>query len=227
MAWYVASALGFWTLCLFLSWIAKKDHWFVDRPGFVWICGVALILGFGVIVAGASVVSRAIPAYGALFLLMAFVPGLLLLFPWIWHAIGVFTTAAQRAAAGIDTMTVRHTYDAAEKLMHERRYGDAEREFLAGAEAVTDDPEPLLQAGEAARAGGSPVRAVGHFRRALDRTESEEDRASLGVRIAEIEKRELADPAAALRTLEGLLSTMAPGKWADCVKEALQRSRES
>ncbi len=223
MAWFAASAIILWTVCLLLTRWSRKDHEFVDTPAFVFIGIVALFLGVSVLVGGVSVLARGEPAFGAIYFLAAFIPALALLSPWIVHSLGVFTSEAQREIVGADNMTVRRSYDAAEKFMFEKRFDEAEREFLAGAEAEKDDPEPLRRAGEAALAAGRVEGAVRHFRGALSRITSDEDRASLGIRIAEIEHRRLDDPAAARRTLEGLLATVAPGKWGEYVRERLGR----
>lgn len=223
MAWYAASVLLFWALCIFLSCAALKDHPLTDRPAFIVFSLVALALGFGGLVAGSSVPSRAQPVYGALFLLGGFVPGLLLLAPWIVRLARIFTDEAQRAVTAHDKMTVRRSFDTAGKAMHERRFDDAEREYLAGAAEETKDPEPLRLAGEAALEAGRVERAVEHFRGALSRIESEEDRASLGIRIAEIEELRLGDKSGARRTLEGILPDLYPGKWGDYVRERLER----
>lgn len=223
MAWFASSAIILWTVCLLLSRWSRKDHDFVDTPAFVFIGIVCLFLGVSVLTGGVSVVSQSEPAYGAIYFLMAFIPALALASPWIVHSIGVFTSVAQREIVGADNMTVRRSYDAAEKFMFAKQFDEAEREFLAGADAEKDDPEPLRRAGEAALAAGRVDGALRHFRGALSRITSDEDRASLGIRIAEIEQRRLCDAAAARRTLEGLLATVAPGKWGDYVRERLER----
>jgi len=223
MAWFVISAIVFWTTCLLLSYFTRKDHPFVDTPVFVFGGAVALFLAFAVLVGGATAASKSQPAYGVIYLLVGFIVGVPLAVPWIVHSVGVFANEAQRAAIGVDQMTVQRSYDAAEKLMFEKRFDEAEREFLAGAEAEEKDPEPLRRAGEAALAAGRAQIAVGHFRLALARITSEEDRASLGIRIAEIEQRTLGDATGARRTLEQLLALMGPGKWGDYVRERMSR----
>lgn len=223
MAWFAISAIVFWATCLLLSYFTRKDHPFIDTPAFVFTGVVALFLGFAVLVGGATAASRAQPAYGVIYTLVGFIIGVPLAIPWILHAVGVFANEAQRAAIGVDQMTVEKSYDAAEKLMFEKRFDEAEREFLAGAETEEEDARPLRRAGDAAMAAGRAQAAVGHFRRALGRVTSEEDRASLGIRIAEIEQRTLGDAPGARRTLEQLLALMGPGKWGDYVRERLTR----
>jgi len=225
MGWWIASALFFWLLCILLSYYSRQDHPFVDTPSFVVAGVVVLFLGFAGLIGGASVPSRGTPAYGALFLLMAFVPGLALLAPWIVHSVGIFTNVAGRAVIGLDQMKVERTYDTAEKLMHERKFDEAERAFLAGAAVEADDPEPLRRAGEAALAAGRAEGAVGHFHRALPRITSEEDRASLAIRIAEIQERSLGNPAGARRTLEEALAGLGPGTWSDYVRKRMSGLR--
>jgi len=223
MAWFALSVSVFWGTCILLSYFTRRDHEFVDTPAFVFTGVVALFLAFALLVGGATAASRGEPAFGVIFLLVGFIVGVPLAIPWILHAVSVFANEAQRAATGVDQMTVQKSYDAAEKLLFEKRFDEAERAFLAGAESEEMDAQPLRRAGDAALAAGRAEAAVGHFRRALARITSEEDRASLGIRIAEIEQRTLGDATGARRTLEQLLALMGPGKWGDYVRERMTR----
>src|SRR5262245_60119574 len=221
MVWYVASCLQFWAVCSFLTLAARREY--IDRAWHVFATFTGLFFSFAILVGGTTVVSQGTPAYGAIFLLAALIPGAALLHRWIARAIWVFVEESRRSALGIDRMKIRRSFDAAEAHMKQKRFDEAEREFLAGAEAEPEDPEPLRMAGEAALAAGRVPDAVRHFRRALGRIKSDEDRASLGIRIAEIEERRLNDAAGARRTLELLLAEFKPGKWGDYVRERLSR----
>ena len=223
MAWWLGSVAIFWTLCALLSVITRREREFIETPTFVFVGIGVLFFGFAILIGGSAVVSRAVPVYGALYMLIGFVPGLVILVPWIHHSVKIFAEEGRRAVIGLDQMTVQKSYDAPEKLMHERKFDEAERAFLEAAGSEVDDPEPLRRAGEAALASGRVKPAIDHFRRALVRITSEEDRASLGIRIAEIEERRLNDMAGARRTLEGLLPGFKPGKWGDYVRERLSR----
>ena len=176
-----------------------------------------------ILVGGSAAAAGQQPAYGALFFLGGFVPGLAFLMPWVWHVVAILAGEVQREVVGVEQMKIERTYDAADRLMFEKKFEEAERAYLSGAEAVQDDPEPLRRAGEAALAGGRVEIAVRHFRHALSRITGEEDRASLGIRIAELEERKLGDPSGARRTLEGLLPELQTGKWGEFVRERLER----
>jgi hypothetical protein len=221
MLWYAAGAIQFWALCAALSMIARRDG--IDRAWHVFATMTVLFFSFALLVGGTTVVAQGMPGLGALYLLAALLPGAGLLHRWILRSIWVFVEESRHSALGIDRMKIRRSYDAAEGHMRERRLADAEREFLAGAQEEAGDPEPLRKAGEAALAGGRIREAVGHFRAALALITSEEDRASLAIRIAEIEERRLGDRAGARRTLEVVLPDFKPGKWGDYVRERLSR----
>jgi hypothetical protein len=223
MVWYSASVILFWLLCIVLSAASLKNHPWTDRPAFLVFSLIGLALGSGGLVAGASSASSGMPAYGPVFLLGGFVPGVILLAPWIVRIAKICIDEAQKFLLDHDKIVFRRSYDLAGKAMHERRYEDAEREYLAGAAEEKDDPEPLRQAGEAVLATGDVERAITHFRSALSRITSDEDRASLAVRIAEIEERRLGDRARARRTLEQVLPGLYPGKWGDLVRERIDR----
>jgi hypothetical protein len=216
------TSILFWFACGMLSSLSRDDRPYAQTPGFT-ICG--LFVFFPCLLAmiwGASLAADH-PLFASLLVIVVIIPGVILLLPWLRHAVGQAAEGAGRALLGSDSMPVRRSYDAAERLMHERNFADAEREFLAGAGAEKEDPEPLRGAGEAALAGGRAKEATGHFRKALLLLKSEEDRASLAIRIAEIEERKLGDPAAAKRTLESVLPDIWPGKWGDYVRERLEK----
>jgi hypothetical protein len=223
MIWFAVSALVFWTICGVLSKLTREDRAYIDTSAFVIAGFVSLFIGFSILVGGASVAAEGMGPMGAGLLVVAFVPGLVLLIPWVWHVLGLAAHEAGQAALGVESMTVRRTYDAAEKLMHERKFEEAERAFLSEAEKEPEDPQPLRRAGDAALAAGRAEIAVGHFRRTLSRIRSDEDRASLGIRIAEIEHRTLGNEAAARRTLEDLLAELGHGAWGTYVRERLKR----
>lgn len=223
MAWFAVSAVLLWAICLGLTVASRQDQPFFHRPAFIFTGVASLAAGFGLLVLGSSAAAENERAYGPLFVIMGFVPGLLLLIPWLIRVVAIVTDEAQRSVTGLDHMKVRRSYDEAGRLMHERRFDEAEREGLEGAVEQPDDPEPLRLAGEAALAAGRVQDAVGHFRGALARITSDEDRASLAIRIAEIEERRLGDAAGARRTLERILPDLYPGKWGDYVRERLDR----
>jgi len=223
MAIYVVSALIFWAVCLGLTFFARRDHPFVDQPAFIWAGSVALFFGMAILVGGSAAAANATPAYGALYFLGGLVPGIALLMPFIWQSMAILAGEVQRELVGVESMKIERTYDAADRFMFDQKFDEAERAYLAGAESVPDDPEPLRRAGEAALAGNRVQDAVRHFRHALSRIKSEEDRASLGIRIAEIEERKLGDRTGARRTLEGLLPELGTGKWGEFVRERLEK----
>src|SRR5688572_28084791 len=132
MAWFAGSAIIFWGICLSLSMASRKNHPFVERPAFVLAGIIAIFLGLAVLVGGTSVVSQSQPAYGAIYLMLAFIPGLALLVPFTLRSVGILTDEGQRVITGVDSMKIARTYDGAEKLMFEKKFDDAEREFLAG-----------------------------------------------------------------------------------------------
>ena len=221
MVWYVIGVLQFWGLCAALTLIARREG--IDRAWHVFATLTALFFSFALLVGGTTVVAEGSPAAGVAYLLAALLPGAALLHRWILRSIWVFVEESRRSALGIDRMKIHRTFDSAEAHMKDRRYDDAERAFLAGAQEDAGNPEPLRKAGEAALAGGRIREAVGHFRAALALLKSEEDRASLVIRIAEIEERRLGDRAGARRTLEVVLPEFKPGKWGDYVRERLSR----
>jgi len=226
MMWYAGSALAFWTICGVLSKLTREDRAYVDSPRFIVGSLVALFLGFSILVGGAGVAVGADRPMGAGLVLAGFVPGVVLLIPWLWHVLGLAAHEAGRAAMGIDTMIVKRTYDAAEKLMHERKFEEAERAFLAEAEKEIGDPLPLRRAGDAALAEDRPEAAVGHFRRALERIELAEDRATLAIRISEIQQSKLGRKDEARRTLQELLPRLGTTRTADLLRERINRMSE-
>lgn len=226
MLWYAASAIAFWTICGVLSKLTREDRDYVDTPRFVIGSLVAIFLGFSILVGGAGVAAEGMSPMGAGLVLAGFVPGIVLLIPWLWHVLGMAAHEAGKAAMGIDTMVVRRTYDAAEKLMHDRKFGEAERAFLSEAEKETEDPQPLRRAGDAALAEGRAEAAVGHFRRALERIELAEDRATLAIRISEIQQSKLGKKDEARRTLLELLPRLGTTRTAELLRERINRLSE-
>ena len=220
---YVTATVIFWTTCALLSAVAQRDRPWIESPAFIPACLVLLFLGYALVIGGSAAAAGSTPATGAIFAVLAAIPGIVLLVPWLMHAMGRATGAAQRAALGINSMKVAPTYDAAEKLMHERRFGEAERAFLEGAEREFDDPEPLRRAGEAALAAGRAPDAIRHFLRALDRKMSDEDRATLGFHAAEIQERDLGRPDEAKRMLLRVKELLAGTRFAGFADERLER----
>lgn len=216
------AAILLWFVCGMLSALIRDDRPYAQAPGFLTV-GLLVLFGCLLAVIGAAWMAANHPLVVPLLVVSAVIPGVILLLPWLRHAVGQAAEEAGWTLLGSDSMPVQRSYDTAGRLMHERRFDDAEREFLAGAEAEREDPEPLRGAGEAALAAGRAKAATGHFKRALRLLKSEEDKASLAIRIAEIEERKLGDPAAARRTLESLLPDLYPGKWGDYVRERLNR----
>jgi len=226
MMWFAGSALAFWTICGVLSKLTREDRAYIDSPRFIIGGLVAIFLGFSLLVGGAGVAAEGMAPMGAGLVLVGFVPGLVLLVPWLWHVLGLAAHEAGRAAMGIDTMVVKRTYDAAEKLMHERKFEEAERAFLDEAEKEKEDPRPLRRAGDAALAEGRAEAAVGHFRRALERIELAEDRATLAIRISEIQQSKLGRKDEARRTLQELLPRLGTTRTAELLRERINRLSE-
>lgn len=219
---YITATVIFWAICALLSTLSRKDSPWVDSSAFVPASLVALCLGFSLLIGGAARPIGGAPA-SAILVILAAIPGILLLAPWLMHVLGKTTEAAQRSALGIDSMKVAPTYDAAEKLMHERRFGDAERAFLEGAEREAEDPEPLRRAGDAALAAGRAPDGIRHFLRALERKMSDEDRAALGFHVAEIQERDLGRPDEARRMLLRVKELLAGTRFAGFADERLER----
>ncbi|HEU4339682.1 MAG TPA: hypothetical protein VFS19_06400 [Planctomycetota bacterium] len=217
MLWLAGAALLFWTVCGFLSASSR------DNPRGIIVIGLVTLVPAFLIVVAAAMGAVGNPMFGLVLVIVVLIPAVLLLLPWLSHALGEAVEGIGRAATGVESMKLRRSYDAAEKLMFEKKFDDAEREFLAGAAIEVEDPEPLRRAGEASLAAGRVEGAVRHFRGALAKIKSEEDRASLGIRIAELEERRLGDRAGARRTLEQLLPDLWPGKWGDYVRERLEK----
>jgi TolA-binding protein len=220
---YISATVAFWTICALLSMVAQKDRPWIESPLFVPASLVVLFLGFAIVIGGSAAAAGSTPPVGAAFAVGAAVPGIFLLVPWLHHVIGRATGAAQRAALGIDNMKISRTYDAAEKLMSERRFGEAERAFLAEGEADGEEPEPLRRAGDAALAAGRAGDAVRHFLRALERKMPDEDRAALGFHVAEIQERELGRADEARRTLLRVKELLAATRFAAFADERLGR----
>ena len=223
MLFYIGGTVAFWAICVFLSSVAQRDRGWSDSPLFLPAGVVILFLGFAAVIGGSAAAAGSTPATGAIYAVLAAIPGIALLVPWLMHVAGRVTGAAQRSALGIDSMKITRTYDAAEKLMHERRYGEAERAFLAEGDLDAEEPEPLRRAGEAALAAGRAPDAIRHFLRALERKMSDEDRASLGFHVAEIQERDLGRPDEARRLLQILKERLAGTRFAGFADERLER----
>jgi tetratricopeptide (TPR) repeat protein len=219
---YGGTALLFWFVCGMLSQLTRKERPYLNSPGFT-IGGLLFLFPTLLAMIWGARAATGHPAYAALLVVVALIPGVILALPWLLQVIGQATEDVGRALVSAENMTVRRSYDEAERLLRERKFDEAERAFLADAGEEKEDPEPLRGAGQAALAAGRLKDAVNHFRRALSLLKSEEDRASLAIRIAEIEERKMGDAAAARRTLEAVLPDLWPGKWGDYVRERLER----
>jgi hypothetical protein len=217
MLWLAGAAMLFWAVCGWLSALSRNN------PAGLIVGGLVALVPTFLAVVAAAMGAVANPMFGILLVIVVLIPAILLLLPWLTHSLGEAVDGIGRAATGVDSMKVARTYDAADKFMSDHRYDDAERAYLVGANEELEDPEPLRRAGEAALAAGRVEGAVVHFRGALSKIKSEEDRASLGIRIAELQERRLKDPAKARQTLEQLLPDLWPGKWGEYVRERLEK----
>ena len=223
MLWFVLSTFVFWTVCGVLSKLSREDRAYIDTPVFVISGVVALFIAFALLTGGASAAASGLPPLGAGLVLAGIIPGIFLLAPWLFHVLGLAANTVQHEALGIESMKVQRTYDAAEKLMHDAKYDEAERAFLEEAERELHDPVPLRRAGDAAIAMKRFDVAVGHFRRALERMETAEDRVMLVIRVSEIQQSKLGNVPDARRTLQDLLPGLGTSRTAELIRERLDR----
>lgn len=184
MIWAGLFTLLFWTYCGGMSALAKGERAFI-QSSLVHVAAAAVYLGLASLVAWRWIhlghPMMTVPAF-----VLVLILGTLLGIRWWSFVLSEYVDRAHAAATGTAGMKVEPTYDLAAKA---ERDGDLERalaEYGRAAAADSQDAEPLRRMGEIHLRRGERERACERFRQALRLLPSEEGRATLAFRLADL-----------------------------------------
>jgi tetratricopeptide (TPR) repeat protein len=183
-------AVVFWVYCGMMSLVARSERAFLQSSA-VHAVSVAAYLALAASVAGTCIGIRGahpimtVPAF-ALILIVGVVLG----HRYVAFLIAEYMDRAHASLTGISGMTVKKTYDVAEKAEHE---GDLDRALSLYADEAAKDPadaEPPRRMGEIHLRRGKVSEAIEHFRRALPLVREPDPHSTLAFRLADLLEKE-------------------------------------
>jgi hypothetical protein len=212
------TAILFWAYCGILGVLVKRDPPFLQN-GFVQLSS---IMGY-FLLAGAvawTFVHTGHPLVTVPGFVLVLFLGVGLGYRYLAFLIHEGVDRLHAASTGIDQMTVRKTYDRAEKA---RREGDLDRAVdLYREEAARDpaDPEPHQRMAEIDLGRGRIPAALEGFRQALARMEKGEAEVTLAFRLSDLLEKE-GNTRESRQILEGIERKFEGTKFAEYARERL------
>ena len=207
----------------------RSDNPLRDKAGVNWLLFAGFWLLAAVVVVSVRDVTGTVRAEnpgGAVGLgiaLCILILGILLAVPFWMHLLHLLADAGVKSVlVNAAHMTVEKTFDLADKAEHDKQYDEAIKLYLLAATEAPEEPEPWRRAGEAAWKKGSRDEAIDYLRRALIRTASPEDVASLAFRVAELLDREMGKRDEARVTLEQAAGRLKGTKFEEYARDRLR-----
>lgn len=142
-------------------------------------------------------------------------------FPYV---VGEWFDSGAKAVIGLDRMTVRRSYDLAEKAEKDREWGRAVELYHEETRRDATDPEPWRRIAELEVKRGRLAESVGPYREAARITASVEDQVTILFRLADVLQR-LGQVEEAKRVLESVARDRQGTKFADFAQERLRSCR--
>ena len=177
-------AILFWAYCGGMSALAKSERAFV-QSGLVHLASGALYFALGGMVAW-TFIHQGHPMLTVPAFVLVLMIGTMLGLRWWGFLMSEYIDRAHASATGTANMKVEKTYDRASKA---EREGDLEGALAAYRTAAAEDrkdPEPLRRMGEIHLRRGERAEALRLFREALPLIPSDEGRATLAFRMADL-----------------------------------------
>src|SRR5690349_9681126 len=107
MIWLAGASMLFWTVCGVLSAHSR------DNPRGIIVIGLCVLVPTFLAVVAAAMRAVDHPMFGLVLVIVVLIPAILLLLPWLTHALGEAVEGIRRSATGVDSMKIQRTYDAA------------------------------------------------------------------------------------------------------------------
>jgi hypothetical protein len=213
-------AIALWVFCGTLSVLARREHPVLGHASFQ-LASVAVYVALGAGVAG-TFIQLGHPLVTVPGFVLVLIAGVVLGLPYFAFLVSEGMDRLHAAATGIDQMTVRKTFDRAEKAEREGDLDGALARYREEADRDPRDPEPVRRMAEIDLRAGRVTAALDEFRQALSLLERGEAQVVLSFRLSELLEKEGAGEEAR-RLLERVEQEYPGTRFAEYAQERLRK----